>query len=224
MRKLNTGSACRTSAGFTILELMIVLGIVGIMAAFAVPSIGRYRLREQTLESAQLVASVLRAAHAASVKDGVQLFVIFNPGAPSPAGTVVRLVRDLDGDWQESVGDIGTDYAFAPATDAVIVPVGTAGTNTPFDDSTPVPGDPSGGDLSNVVNGANFPADPNTGQPALGFGNQGVPVDLNTPTAWGSGAGAYYVTDGSSAVYAAVIGPLGEVRVRSLNPGTGQWQ
>ena len=53
---------------------------------------------------------------------------------------------------------------------------------------------------------------------------RGVAVDLATPTTWGSGAGAYYVTDNTDRVYAAEVGPLGEVRVRALSGATNSWR
>ncbi len=209
-------------AGFTLIEMVVVLLIIAIMTAVALPGLSRYRMSEQAREGSQVVAGVLRMARAAALKDGVQHFVIFNPASPpSAAGTIARLVRDVDGDWTETVVDRGTDYGFKPATHQDITPYGM-GATTPFSGYGPVPGDPGGG-LAGVTEGASFPADPNTGRPAVGFTAQGVPVDMNTPTAWGTGAGAFYVTDGAAAVYAAVVGPLGEVRVRVLNPGTGEW-
>ena len=212
----------RAQAGFTLIEMAVVVLIIAIMTALAVPSISRYRMSEQTRESSQVVASALREARAAALKEGIQHFLIFNPAAPPSAdGTIVRLVRDVDGDWAETAVDRGTDYGFKPATHQDVTPYGM-GATTPFSGYGPVPGDPGGG-LATVTEGASFPNDPNTGRPGVGFTPQGVPVDLNTPTAWGTGAGAFYVTDGSAAVYAAVVGPLGEVRVRALNPGTGEW-
>jgi prepilin-type N-terminal cleavage/methylation domain-containing protein len=210
--------------GFTLIELAVVLLIIAVMTALAVPGVSRYRMTEQTREGSQAVAIAVRQARAAALKDAVQHFVIFNPAAPpSAVGTIVRVVRDVDGDWQETAADLGTDYGFRPATHADITPYGM-GPQTPYSDYAPAPGDPGGATLATVTEGASFPADPITGRPAVGFTAQGVAVDLNTPTGWGTGAGAFYVTDNSAVVYATVVGPLGEVRVRALNPGTGEWQ
>ncbi len=212
------------SSGFSLIELAVVLLVVGVLTALAVPSITRYRMSEQTRESAQVIATALRAARSAAIKEGVQHFVIFNPAVPpSVVGAAVRVVRDIDGDWIETVVDRGMDYRFLPGKHEDVQPYGM-GLTTPFAGYAPAPNDSVAATLGNVTDGASFPIDPNTGRPAVGFTAQGVAVDLNTPTAWGTGAGAFYVTDGSRAVYAALVGPLGEVRVRALNPGTGEWQ
>jgi hypothetical protein len=56
-----------------------------------------------------------------------------------------------------------------------------------------------------------------TNVPAIGFNSQGIPVSLATPTQWGTGAGAYYITDNYRSVYAVVVLPLGGIRVRVLS-------
>jgi hypothetical protein len=71
--------------------------------------------------------------------------------------------------------------------------------------------------------GATFPVDPDLGVPALGFTPAGVAVDLATPTEWGSGAGAYYLTDNRLSVYAVTVSPLGQISVRAYDPVQQRW-
>jgi hypothetical protein len=73
------------------------------------------------------------------------------------------------------------------------------------------------------VNGATFPVDPNDGRAVIAFSERGVAVDPAHPTAWGSGAGALSLTDGESSVYAAVVGPLGDVQLRVFDAGSAGW-
>ncbi len=75
-----------------------------------------------------------------------------------------------------------------------------------------------------VVNGATFPIDPLSGRPVVAFSERGIPVNPENPTSWGSGAGAIYMTDGRSTVYAALVQPLGAVQLRVYDRVTGDWR
>lgn len=75
-----------------------------------------------------------------------------------------------------------------------------------------------------VVNGATFPLDEESGRPVVAFSERGIPVDPATPTRWGSGAGAIYLTDGQSALYAAVVNPLGGIRLKKYEATTQSWR
>ncbi len=109
----------RRSSGFTLLEIMIVVAIVGVMALIAIPGITRYQAVESAKSGASTVASALREARSRAMKEGVQYLVFVNPdtsaAGPSgvdypeqfPAGefvTVARIVRDNDQDEAESAG------------------------------------------------------------------------------------------------------------------------
>ena len=75
-----------------------------------------------------------------------------------------------------------------------------------------------------VVNGATFPVDATDGRPVIAFSEQGIAVDPANPTAWGSGAGGIYLTDGDSTVVAALVAPLGEVQLRMFDTASGTWK
>jgi prepilin-type N-terminal cleavage/methylation domain-containing protein len=78
--------------------------------------------------------------------------------------------------------------------------------------------------IDTVVNGATFPVDATSGLPVIAFSEHGIPVDPADPNAWGSGAGGVYLTDGDSTVYAALVEPLGDVKLRVFDPATQTWQ
>jgi len=75
-----------------------------------------------------------------------------------------------------------------------------------------------------AVNGATFPVDATSGRPVIAFSERGIPVDPANPSAWGTGAGGVYLTDGNSNVYAALVQPLGDVQLRSFDPASGTWK
>ncbi|HXZ84208.1 MAG TPA: hypothetical protein VEI82_01850 [Myxococcota bacterium] len=77
---------------------------------------------------------------------------------------------------------------------------------------------------STVVDGATFPIDPNSGQPVVAFSERGIPVDPSDPSALGSGAGGIYLTDGDSTVTAAVVAPLGDVKVMTFDAASNSWK
>ena len=58
----------------------------------------------------------------------------------------------------------------------------------------------------------------------IAFSERGVAVDPASPTAWGSGAGGVYLTDGDSTVFAAVVSPLGDVQLRVFDTGSSTWR
>jgi hypothetical protein len=75
-----------------------------------------------------------------------------------------------------------------------------------------------------LVNGATFPVDEESGRPVVAFSERGIPVNPQTPTRWGSGAGAIYLTDGESALYAAIVSPLGGVKLKKYEAATRDWR
>jgi type II secretory pathway pseudopilin PulG len=75
-----------------------------------------------------------------------------------------------------------------------------------------------------VTNGSTLPAAEDSGTPGLAFNERGIPVSLDSPGDWGSGAGAIYLTDNEGALYASVISPLGEVSTSRYDAGGGSWK
>jgi type II secretory pathway pseudopilin PulG len=79
--------------------------------------------------------------------------------------------------------------------------------------------------LSDVVeNGSTFPVSESEGTPGIAFNERGIPVALDSPSDWGSGAGAIYMSDDAGSVYAAVMSPLGEVSISRYDSGSGNWK
>ena len=209
----------RRSDGFTLLEMMIVLALMALITALAVPGLNRYRLQESTRANAMVLATSLREARSRAIREGRQWFVLFNP----PSGAYARVVQDMDNDFQETPGvDVAFEVNREPGSPAEVLPYGL-GPTTPFPASPRHPHDQNVGTLAGVVDGSGFLLDPISGFDAVGFTPRGIPVSLANPTNWGGGTGAYYFSDGAASVYSVDVGPLGAVRVRGLSAATGTW-
>jgi prepilin-type N-terminal cleavage/methylation domain-containing protein len=97
----------KRSAGFTLIELMIAVTIIGMLATVALPAFQKYQLRSRIAERDLFSAQIHRAAaaylvqHAQFPRDlGGGLSSIFcGPNPPAPPGTGKHLfVLTLD-DW-----------------------------------------------------------------------------------------------------------------------------
>jgi len=68
----------RKDSGFTLLELMVVIGIVGILSAVAIPSYFQWLPRHRVGSAARTVMSTLEFARINAVKTNADVDVIFD--------------------------------------------------------------------------------------------------------------------------------------------------
>jgi prepilin-type N-terminal cleavage/methylation domain-containing protein len=252
----------RTSAGFTLIEVMTVCSIVGVLAMLAYPNMVRFREQQQTKAGATRMAGVLDEARSRATGEATPYLVYFNEktvdgnGKCGPAAT---LVRDSDRSYSITAGDSVHDIYLPEGACEQVKQFGGTGESTALadlrlpledvstralgllggvlggeeeedDDEEEEESSSSGKSVSKVkvadavVNGATFPVDEQSGRPVIAFSERGIPVDPANPTSWGSGAGAIYMTDGRSTVYAAVVQPLGNVQLRVFDNVGGRWR
>ena len=78
MRKLHT-----RSGGFTLIELMIVVAIIGILAAIAIPNFLRFQLRSRVGEGKTNIAAIRTAEEAYTAE-----YATYVAAAPAPGGAL----------------------------------------------------------------------------------------------------------------------------------------
>ncbi|MCP4007809.1 MAG: type II secretion system protein [bacterium] len=213
----------RKRDGFTLIELLIVVAIIGAVVAIAAPKLTAYRTHEDARALADQIRLVLSDARTMAIANGRPQFVLFDsPAIPEwDAGAIALTVDDLDGSFTISTGDNTTNAQPRPGLIGTVDFYGEQ--SSPFPTAVVPDEDATGGPLSALNSGTSFVDDPVTNVPAIGFTAQGIPVSLSTPTNFGSGAGAVYVTDGDSLVLAVIVQPLGAIRIRVLQPGSSSW-
>lgn len=90
----------RQDSGFTLIELMLVVAIIGSMAAIAIPSFVRYQLRAKRSEAYANLEAIAKSQNAYFATNGLY----DNSGAPQPGGGLGPAKRT----WTA-----GADAAFA---------------------------------------------------------------------------------------------------------------
>ena len=217
-------------AGISLIEVAIVMGIIGILAAAAIPSIQDMLERRRLQGFARDLGNMFQIARSQAIRTGNYQIVFFGPlgTTDGPAGTVLvdsdgatvpMLILDdgppatanchIDGGEDQETIPLPNQIAFGVSEATIMVPTdtGTAGFTPPQTSGT------TASDASN--NATNW---------AL-FRPDGIPVGFE-PTATtcgtigdtGTGGLGLYVNSGGRD-YAVTLAPLGGVRVHAWNGG-----
>jgi prepilin-type N-terminal cleavage/methylation domain-containing protein len=215
----------RRRQGLTLVELMVVVSMIGVMAAFSAPAFQNFFLDLRLKAAARDVADALRLARQEAIRSSTPHIVFFSAGAGTdPGGTPlpndpatgapvpIVIVRDDGGNCRIDPADPQTTVSARPG---LLWGSSVSGT-------TSVPTDSGTNDHST---GTSFQTAAGAQVNWVQFGRDGLPGVFDpacNPGSLGTGAGAIYLTNGRRD-YAVVMSALGAVRVHRYNEGSGAW-
>ena len=99
--------AVNERAGFTLIELMFVIAIIGIMLGIAVPNVMKWLPDQRLKSSASDLYSNIQKAKIEALKQDANVIIIFTTGAYVPAGKKGSYLIFLDTSPNNGVFDAG---------------------------------------------------------------------------------------------------------------------
>lgn len=218
----------RRFGGFTTIEVMIVVAIIGIFAALAIPSWRAYQRNLQLRAAARVVANAFAYARSHALATGNRHVVVLAVDADDACGNAIEnsqgrpvpvlVYEDNDGGAANCCYDPGEERLAENAVPGVnwgVTPAPPAG-------PPQSPEDTGGGDYTT---GSSFTQPDGSDAAWVSFGGDGIPVAFNSACnfgATGTGAGAIYLTNGARN-YAIVLNPLGTSNVERFDPNADAW-
>lgn len=221
----------RHEAGITLIEIVVVLGIIGVLALMAGPTFTRWQGDQRAKGAARAAADLLLLARSEAIRTGNQYVVFFGPpGTVDPDGTDIE---NSEGGYAPMLAlsdgpsaaancriDAGEDFETIEAAQGLAWGVANATAKAPGDNGTAAFAPPQN-------SGSTFADPAGTARSWVLFRPDGMPVvfdggggNCGATGVTGTGGAALYITNGRRD-YGVVLSPLGSVRVHAWD-GT-QW-
>lgn len=101
--------------GFSLLEVLLVVTLLGVMALLVVPGVSLYRSNTRAREAAYTILRVARQAQAMAFRDGVAWYLRYDAAAANGHGALFRY-RGMNNrcdrvDWAQAIGSGGASPA-----------------------------------------------------------------------------------------------------------------
>ena len=214
-------------AGFSMTELMVAVGIVGVLVAMAAPRFRETQSNQRVRSASRAVGDAFLLARELAIQTRNNQIIYFGTTATTdacgnalqgPAGTPVPLLILDDGPPGAGTNcciDAGETTITEPAEAGVAWGVTFAGAKNPSD--------VGGGDFTT---GATFTDQAGVQTRWVMFRPDGIPVGFTGACvvgSIGSGGGGVYVTNGTRD-YSAILTPLGGVKLRGFELEAAVWQ
>lgn len=88
----------KSNRGFSLIEIMVVIGIIAILATIAVPNIIGWRTKQRFLAAASDVHEAIKMARSAAIKDNTTVVIQFQPNR-------FTVFADADDDGSQDPGE-----------------------------------------------------------------------------------------------------------------------